>query len=277
MYFILLLIIVVILSAKYYDKIKFYFKQLYYLYLFRKDPLKDNWNNNQMTLIRRIPLKICFITMESRKELEFVKLHNQNLKSYVDIQNQKNLAVARTYSYHFFDQCQLSNHKHNVYWCKLFLAQEALKSNQYDYVIWLDSDTIIIDPNLDIGDIITSFQSDFLVAPDQGGGGSINAGVLIFKNSPIALEMLEKMTNIFNSVEFQQQCLRSDLTLNGIWANTCYEQGILNLISLDYKEHLTLLTTNIINHRYAKTGFIINMSGRTSEDRAREFKSLMFT
>jgi hypothetical protein len=275
MYFILLLIIITILSVKYYDKIKLYFKQLYYLYLFRKDPLKETWNNNQMTLIRRIPLKICFITMESRKDLEFVKLHNQNLNMYVDIQNQKNTSNSRLYTYKFFEQCQLPDHKHNVYWCKLFLTQETLKSGQYDYVVWLDSDTIIIDPNLDLGDIISSFQSDFIAAPD--GVKSINAGVLIFKNSPIALEMLDKMTKIYNSNNFQQVCLKPDLSLNGIWANTCYEQGILNLVSLDYKDYITLLPPNIISHKYANMGFIIHMCGRTNEERAREFKSLMFT
>ena len=274
MYFILLLIIIGVLSVKYYDKIKFYFTQLYYLYLFRKeDPLKKTWNNNQMTLIRRIPLKICFITMESRKDLEFVELHNQNIKSYVDIQNQRN--DSRTYTYQFVDQCQLPNHKHNVYWCKLFLVQEALKSGKYDYVVWLDSDTLIIDHNIDLGDIITSFQSDFIGALDKGGCKSINAGVLIFKNSPIGIEMLDKMTKIYNSNNFQQICLNSDLSLNGIWGNTCYEQGILNLISVEYKDYLTLLPPNIINHQYASTGFIIHMCGRTSEQRAQKFKELM--
>jgi len=273
MYFILLLIILSILSFKYYDKIKFYLKQFYYLYIFRKNPLNETWNNNQMTLVRRIPLKICFITMESRKDLEFVKLHNQNLRNYVDIQNQRN--DSRTYSYQVFDQCQLSNHKHNVYWCKLFLVQEALKSGNYDYVVWLDSDTLIIDQNIDLGDIVTSFHSDFIAAPDHGNG-SINAGVLIFKNSPIAIEMLDKMTKLFNSNDFQKVCLNPDLSLNGIWANTCYEQGILNVISLDYKDHITLLPPNIICHKYANTGFIMHMCGRSNEDRAKEFKELMY-
>lgn len=270
---IILFIILVIGVIFYRDKIEFYWKQLKHMYLFQKSPFRENLHNNQMTLINRIPLKICFLTMESRNQEEFVKLHNQSIENYVKIQNQRNSDIPRQYSYVFVDKCELSGHIHNVYWCKLFLTQNLLESNQYDYVIWLDSDTIIFDNNVDVGDIVSSYQSDFLAATD--GSKNINAGVLIFKNSEKAKEMLDKMLVVYNTKSFQNECMNPDNSLKGLWANTCYEQMNVNMICLDYREYITLLPPNVISHRYARNGFIIHMCGRTASDRAKKFKMLM--
>ena len=114
--------------------------------------------------------KILFITYDNRYQEEYVIIHNYNINKY---------AEKYDYEYKFYNRCN-----QNVYWCKIFMVLEALEKNIYDYVIWLDSDTIIKNFDIDIGNILNMFSSDIFIGSDNNSRYNIiNSGVFVIKNS----------------------------------------------------------------------------------------------
>lgn len=185
-------------------------------------------NNNKLPSMIKKKNRILFITFDNRKNQEYLKIHNSNLNEYVK---------KFKYEYKYYSYCDK-----NVYWCKIYLVLEALKTNNYDYVVWLDSDTIIKNFNIDIGDIFNMFSSDIFVGSDNHTKlDIINSGIFAIANSQKGMEYLSDCINYINS-----DCLNQDGTLKGKWAASCYEQGVMNILIYDkYYLYTTVLTNRI--------------------------------
>lgn len=153
------------------------------------------------------------------------------------------------------------------------MVLEALETNKYNYVVWLDSDTIIKNFNIDIGDIFNLFSSDIFVGSDNHSKyGIINAGVFAIANTEIGTTFLFDCINSINI-----DCANSDGTLKGKWAASCYEQGVMNILIHDkYYLNTTVLTNHIIfNYSVCSDDvFIMHLYGSTPESRVKCFKSL---
>ena len=173
--------------------------------------------------------KILIITLETRKDEPYVIEHNKNISAYAD---------KYGFDYKFISECSK-----NIYWCKIFVVREALETSKYDYVMWLDSDTLILDFNYDLNNILNSNSSDlFFVDDNISFTNTINAGVYIIKNSIIGKSYLDDCLKKYNT-----SCINSiTKKLKGIWAGTCYEQGQMNLIAENsYLDNLTIFSKEI--------------------------------
>jgi hypothetical protein len=208
-------------------------------------------NNNLTVEFDDKKNKILFITFDNR-ESDYLTLHNKNLQNYVDKYN---------YDYNFLTSCE-----YNVYWCKIQFVLDALNTNKYDYVMWLDSDTIIRDDTIDIGNILNKYTSDIFVASDNiKKYDLINAGMFIIKNTNIGKDFLKDCIQNVN-----KKCFNDDGTLKGIWAASCYEQGQMNLLIADkYQKNTTVLTNDILlNYGLCLDGsFIIHLYASSDSKR----------
>jgi hypothetical protein len=198
---------------------------------------------------------ILIITYDNRSNEPYIIEHNKNYSKY---------AKKYNLEYKFISKCTK-----NVYWCKLYLVYEALISNKYDYVMWVDSDTMILDFNFDLNNLVNSYDCHMLFT-DDNILNLINAGVFIIKNSDIGKNYIKT-------------CLANDLPecvdiktnkLKGMWASTCYEQGIMNIILEKYKENnkiFTIIPLNIFyngnNLNDINNSKILHYYGTTSEER----------
>jgi hypothetical protein len=208
-------------------------------------------NNNLLSIPTEKKNKILFITFDNRNA-DYITLHNKNITSYTN---------KWEYNYEFITTCD-----YNVYWCKIQFILDALETNKYDYVIWLDSDTIIRKQYIDIGKILNKYSSDIFVGSDNTiKHDLINAGVLIIKNTEIGKEF---MRNCIRNVK--RICFNSDGTLKGIWAATCYEQGQLNLlIAAKYYDKTTVLPNDIVFNygTCIENSFIMHLYGGSEKKR----------
>lgn len=219
-------------------------------------------DNNKKTIeeINQKPkqLKIAFITFEDRDE-EYIKLHHQNVKSYCD-----------KWGYEYIHSSDNTNGT-SPYWFKIFLVQKILLTNKYDYVFWMDSDTVINNFNIDLGkDILHLYNSDIFLAPDNMKLDISNAGLFVIKNSEIGKQFLDDWTN-----EYLPMCERGNGKLKGRWAMSCYEQGIMNkLIDETYGKYTTFLDKNIFYNKNAclNSVFITHYYGSNKEQRAKCFR-----
>lgn len=215
-------------------------------------------NNNKLNSMNIKKNKILFITYDNRESQDYVSIHNSNINEYVKKFN---------YEYNFLNYCEK-----NVYWCKIHLVLDALNTNKYDYVVWLDSDTIIKNFNIDIGDILNMFTSDIFVGLDNNFKyGLINAGVFAITNSEIGKKFL------FDCIQYiNMDCFNNDGTLKGRWAGTCYEQGIMNILIHDkYFLYTTVLSNKVIfNYNTCSNDvFIMHLYASTSDSRVSCFQS----
>ena len=215
-------------------------------------------NKNKLKSSDKKKNRILFVTFDNRENQEYLKIHNSNITEY---------ANKFGYEYKFYTTCDK-----NVYWCKIHFVLEALGTNQYDYVVWLDSDTVIKKFDIDIGDIFNMFSSDIFVGSDNHSRyGIINAGVFAIANTEIGTEFLSECINYINT-----DCFNADGTLKGRWAGTCYEQGIMNILIHDkYYPNTTVLTNRVIfNYNVCSDDvFIMHLYGSTPKSRIKCFQS----
>lgn len=226
---IIIVVITIILTLINIEGMEYYYQDIKYT-------VKAQWHKFFYSLVNKNLLdnpsdkinKFAIVTFENRKNDEYIELHNNNMISYCKKWN---------YDYLFYDKCE-----HNVYWCKMHFVLDALKSGKYDYVLWMDSDTIIKNKNISLDLIVNKYSSDIFVSSD-GGIGPFCAGVFIIKNSLIGISYIEKCIN-----SHSKKCIiKSENVMKGFWAGLCYEQGIMNmLIFNDYYKYTTCLPTNII-------------------------------
>jgi hypothetical protein len=230
-----------------------YFKNFY-----KKNNIDKLINNNKLKIPIKKKNKILFITYDNRYQEEYVLIHNYNINKYTE---------KYGYEYKYYNICN-----ENVYWCKIYMVLDALLKNDYDYVIWMDSDTVIKNFNIDIGEILNMFSSDIFIGSDNNKKYSItNSGVFIIKNSDIGKKFLNNCINDINT-----ECLNNDGTLKGVWAASCYEQGIMNiLIDEKYSKYTTVLTNKVIfNYNICSDEvFIMHLYASKPKDRVACFQS----
>lgn len=233
-------------------------KDLDYFNKFSEKIISNLINNNKLDKPINTKNKILFITYDNRDTEEYVLMHNYNMKHYTDLYD---------YEYKFYNKCN-----DNVYWCKIYMVLDALEKNIYDYVIWLDSDTIIKNFKIDIGNVFNKFSSHIFIGSDNNNNYDLtNAGVFAIKNSKIGKQFLKDCADYPSDL-----CLNSDGTLKGIWAATCYEQGVMNILIADkYQKYTTVLTNNIIfNYNVCSDDvFIMHLYASSSNYRERCFHS----
>lgn len=201
----------------------------YYKKFYKSNKFDMLINNNRLSVPINKKNKILFVTYDNRIDQKYLKLHNYNIESYVK---------KFGYEYKYYSNCE-----NNVYWCKIHIVLDALKTNKYNYVVWLDSDTVIKNFSIDIGDIFNMFGSDIFVGSDNNKRYNlINSGVFAVSNSETGINFLSDCINYIN-----KDCFNYDGTLKGKWAGTCYEQGVMNILIHDkYYLKTTILTNKII-------------------------------
>jgi len=234
-------------------------RDLDYFKRFTNNKIMDNLlDNNKLAVPKRGKNRILIITFDDRPNVGYIAKHNENLQRYADRWN---------ITYKFYDKCD-----YNVYWCKLHLVLDELESDKYDYVMWLDSDTFIKNMDIDLNDVLNGYSSDIFMGSDNHVFMSItNAGVFIIKNTDIGIQFVKDCINTLD-----KGCMMDDNTLRGIWAASCYEQGMMNImIDKKYSQYTTMLPNNIIYNSTIcnNSTFITHLYGATPEERLQCFRT----
>jgi len=170
---------------------------------------------------------ICIVTLEDRPS-RYLEYHNTNLNNYSKKYNYDYLYINDSYK------------EINVYWRKIYKVLELLP--KYEYVVWLDSDTII-SKNIPLENYINKYNKDIIIGVDCWDQCSrinkINAGVFIIKNSELSFKFLKECVDI-HSLKIEK-CEKNNKIVGSGWAGECYEQGVMNELLLyndNYKNNV---------------------------------------
>jgi hypothetical protein len=198
-------------------------------------------------------IKLLIVSFDNRKNLDYLEDHNINIKRYCE--------KYKKIEYEF------SNFTNkNVYWYKLYLILEKILTNKYDYVMWMDTDTMIVNHEIDIRKILLVYNTDIYIGHETLFylESILNAGVFIIKNSTNGVNFIKELIYYFEN----SKCLNTDNSLNGIYGLSCYEQGAINnLIKNKYSNFTTILPKYLILNGIScndENTFIIHKFGSQS-------------
>lgn len=179
--------------------------------------------------------KIAIITIETRDNLkDVVEVHNKSLNKYC--------------SRYGYDYIFKNSYKSDlpVYWYKMLIVKEYLP--EYDYVLWLDSDTIICDYSVRLEWIIQEGK-DIYIGRDYPSFTSnvFCAGIFMIKNSEEGKNFINDCINGFINNDYCKEDGKP--ALKGAYAGLCYEQGMMNyLMKGKYKKNTLTLPDRIFNN-----------------------------
>jgi hypothetical protein len=186
--------------------------------------------------------KITIITLEDRPLSELLAMHNRSAQEYADYHG---------YEYRYLDRFESPL---PIYWKKVHWMSQVLEERAADYVLWLDSDTIIARPRVPLSAIIAQDpEASIYIGRDWPSMpmNTYNAGVFMIRNSETGrrfiAECLESITN-------NAACLVDDKpALKGAWAGACYEQGVMNkLLSGEFSSHFCHVRPPLISNCTSK-------------------------
>jgi len=132
-------------------------------------------------------MKILFLSLSDREELFGITF--PKIKEY-----------ANKYNYEFhYVTATLDNTRH-IAWSKIvFILQQMLDYPDYDFYTWIDDDVYITNDEIDIYKTIQQYDFDCLLfSEDVVPECCLNSGIIIIKNNPNTIELLNK---IYNMVE----------------------------------------------------------------------------
>jgi hypothetical protein len=113
--------------------------------------------------------------------------------------------------------------------------------------MWLDTDTIILNFDIDLNTLINSYNADLYFIDDNiHPKQQINAGVFIIKNSSIGNSYINDLISSYNNSSFINPYTKK---INGLWGRSCYEQGQMNIIlnsNTDYLSKCTVFPRDIV-------------------------------
>jgi len=249
---IIIFILLIIIFTKKYNEIEENDKKYFQIFKKGNKIFSKLINNNLLEEPNTKKNKILFLSFDNRTNISYITKHNENVDKYVKKYN---------YEYKFITKCF-----YNVYWCKILLVLEELRTNKYDYVVWLDTDTAIQNMDIDINDIINKYDSDIFVGNDNTTTtDTINSGIFIIKNSDNGINFLQDCIN-----NVKNKCFKENNGLNGKWAGYCYEQGQMNLlIAMKYSKNTTVLLNNIFfnYHICSNDTFIMHFYNTKNKNR----------
>jgi len=234
----IIFLIIIILILINYDILLIYLQDISYYYTkLTKNALNLNSNLNLNNSNDYLDKKILIISFDNRKNLNYLEDHNKNVMQYI----KKHKGIE----YKFFDKTDK-----NVYWVKIYLLRDWLITSKYDYVMWMDTDAMFVNYNIDLKYVLGLFNSDIFLSHDNDypltARNTLNAGVFIIKNSEIGINFLNEAINTFE----KSKCINKvNKKLSGIYGHTCYEQGVLNMLLTDkYKEYVTVFSPDILSN-----------------------------
>jgi len=213
-------------------------------------------------------LNIAIITLETRNS-DMLSIHNNNVKEYCKLHD---------YVYIFKNKYE-NELKLPIYWKKLQFVNDVLENNDFDYVLWLDSDTLIIDKTISLESILEDSDNySIYMGKDLNTKFNLNAGVFLIKNDMRGLRFLRECIEVYIN---RDSCKDEfgNYALNGAWSKGCYEQGVMNeLIKTKYFNNFKLLDEHIVLNTFMPntTSFILHFFGGGTDKNRDEKRNIAF-
>jgi len=132
-----------------------------------------------------------FDTYNANQKIAIVSLYTKEIADYATHSENSIKEYCEKQGYTFYIYREKLEKKSNPNWSK---AQALLNHiDDHEYIIWMDSDTLIFNPNKKLEEIISKSPKKFILATkDIGGNSMLNSGVLFFKSHTYTKNLIKR-------------------------------------------------------------------------------------
>lgn len=110
-----------------------------------------------------------------------------------------------------------------AYWRKVKSAREALFSEKYKGVLWLDTDAYVYNKDIKLDSVVEDGK-DMYISTDISPGNKFNAGVWLVMNTDTGKKIMDTWLSKYNPAAWSKQ-EDGKWTTEGRWSGKEYEQG----------------------------------------------------
>jgi mannan polymerase II complex MNN10 subunit len=184
-----------------------------------------------------LPSKILILTFADAEYARIAALSVPNKRAY-----------AETYGYPLRAETNLLNRTRTASWNKLDWVRRYLP--EYEYVLWTDADTLIMNFEIRLEDLIAEGKGvDFIATEDSNG---LNAGVFFLKNTKWARYFL---SDVYAQSQFQGHIWGEQAAISYVLS----EYGSASL--KDFVAYLPARRMNAYPTNYVEGDFLIHFAG----------------
>lgn len=138
-------------------------------------------------------MKIGIITLATgEKFIRDIKYGRKTLENYCTL-----------HGYNLLEDLSLVDiHDREIQWTKipLILKYLSISPDEYDYLVWIDADTIIMNQTIKVETIMDRLMGDKLIMYSKDFGNWINNGVIFIKNDPMVVDFFTETWNHPNEI-----------------------------------------------------------------------------
>lgn len=132
--------------------------------------------------MKRLILGLLFlfcITSLTAADIAVITIaHGKEYQKCVKRGTKSKRAYCKKHGYDFIFCKKSLDPSRKIYWSKILLALKVLENPSYKWVVWLDADTLIMNQDIPLEDLIDE-KVNFCISQDWNG---INSGVFFIKN-----------------------------------------------------------------------------------------------
>ena len=225
------------------------------------------------------------LTNCNKNRIAIVTLFDKNYEDLAKYSLPNKLAYANKHGYDFYYYDHILDLNRPPHWSKILAIQNVLNTNKYDWVWWIDIDSLIMNFDIKLESII---DNSYDIIFTHNLHSYISNGSSFFKNSDISKQFLndsyllekEYLKNIdVNIFDHEQQSMRL-LVLN----ETIYKEKtklinerVCNSYCVTKNESVlsSYPNWNIESNIYKDGDFVIQFCGRTFQERMIDFLNYM--
>lgn len=135
------------------------------------------------------------------------------------------------------------------YWVKIFLLRETLKNPDIDYVVWMDSDSVVHNTQNRYESLFDNQRdAEMIISYDEQTYSTnkvANAGVFIVKNTPSMRRLMDEWVSHYDETRWFRNSEGAWRSV-GPWEGLDYEQGILNAYLLPRYPTIRILHPSVL-------------------------------
>ena len=127
------------------------------------------------------------------------------------------------YTFLFYNSYSPDDQQYPPYWLKVKILYDLIMTDQYDYLMWIDSDACIHNPEIKIENLFNfDPEAVFVASPDPLT--IFNAGVWVVKNNTLGRELMSDWIKMYDPSKWTKTA-SGKWSCQGMWGGIDYEQG----------------------------------------------------
>lgn len=201
-----------------------------------------------------------------------VSLATPNIESFASLSRLRRVAYCKRHGYTYIDYRDILDSKKPASWSRLPALRKALQEG-YDYVCWMDADTIITAPEFKLETVIEKYAKpdDFIFISKDCNG--YNDGVHMLRSCQDAINLLNDTEEAYP--EFKNHIWWSQGAYILLLRLTAYKDKVCEVPCSVWNSYLDIYEYKNTVNVWDPSSFILHLPAVSAQKRTEIFKKVL--